>query len=138
MINNYIHTNSDLPCIMRKALLIVGILAVLICSIIVPASAETNENPEYIVTPWFGDPSVTRALPIIGVVGNDQSIDHTYRVSPGSTELEIAVSWTVWPFPNEIEVRIIKPDTSIVGTYVDMYDGQANRQILFASLPPHS
>ena len=81
------------------------------------------------MTPWFGDPSVTRALPIIGVVINDQSVDHTYRVSPGSTELEIAVSWTVWPFPNEIEVRIVKPDTSTVGTYVDMYDGQANGQI---------
>ena len=114
---------------MRKKLLILGLLAVLICSMIVPAAAETNETSEYTVTPWFGDSPVTRALPIVGVVINGQSVDHAYHVSPGSTELEITVSWTVWPYSNEIEVRIVKPDTATIGTYEDMYDGQANGQI---------
>ncbi|MDE2519627.1 MAG: hypothetical protein O0W93_09555 [Methanocorpusculum sp.] len=129
MINNYIHTNSETPSIMRKKVLIIGLLAVVICSIIVPAAEEAAESSEYVVTPWFGDSPVTRALPIVGTVGNGQSVDYTYHVSPGSTELEIAVAWTVWPFSNEIEVRIVRPDGSTIGTYGDMYDGQANGQI---------
>lgn len=114
---------------MQKKLLIAGLFAVLICSSIIPAAAETTESSEYVITPWFGDSPVTRALPIIGSVTDGQSVDHSYHVSPGSTELNIAVSWTVWPFPNELQVRIVKPDGTTIGTFEDMYDGQANGSI---------
>ncbi|MCZ9313369.1 MAG: hypothetical protein O0V67_08310 [Methanocorpusculum sp.] len=114
---------------MRKKLLIVGLLAVVICSIIVPASAETTESSEYVVTPWFGDSPVTRALPIVGTVGNGQSVDYTYHVSPGSTELNIITEWILFPQNNELMMQIVTPSKNLLGPYRDSYDNKIDGRI---------
>lgn len=114
---------------MGKKFLIFILLVVLICSLILPAAAETCETSEYVVTPWLENPAATHALPVVGTVVDGQSVDHSYWVNPGSTVLEISVTWIPFPFPNEIELRILSPDGSTIGTYGDMYDGQANGKI---------
>ena len=73
---------------MRRKLLIVGILAVLICSIIVPATADASR--------------MIPALPIRETVANDQSVDNAYTVPPGSTKLNITTEWTLSPQNNNL------------------------------------
>ena len=114
---------------MNKRLLIVGLLAVLICSSIVPVTAETTESSEYVVTPWFGDAPVTRALPIIGVVVNGQSVDHSYSVNPGTTELNIITEWILFPQNNELTVQVITPNGQLIGSYRDNYDNKIDGRI---------
>lgn len=114
---------------MQKKLLIAGLFAVLICSSIIPAAAETTESSEYVITPWFGDSPVTRALPIIGSVTDGQSVDHSYRVSPGSTELNIITEWVLFPQNNELTVQVITPNGQLIGSYKDNYDNKIDGRI---------
>lgn len=116
---------------MRKTLLIVGMLAVLICSIIIPVSAAAadDENSDYMITPWTDFSGTTRASPIIGTVTNDQTMIYYYTVNPGSSELDIAVTWILWPFNSELTMEIIRPNGQSIGVYSDSYDGSTDGNI---------
>lgn len=100
---------------MRRKLLIVGILAVLICSIIVPATADASR--------------MIPALPIRETVANDQSVDNAYTVPPGSTKLNITTEWTLSPQNNNLMMQVVSPSGQVSRPYRDNFDNISDGRI---------
>ena len=110
VITIYFHSSSQRLYIMRKKLLIVSILAVLLCSIIVPVSAgEMNERMGYVIAPWSDFSGMARALPIVGTVTNGQSVDHIYSISSSSL---MSDTWLVTVYGESITG--IQPYTLVI------------------------
>ena len=94
---------------MRRKLLIVGILAVLICSIIVPATADASR--------------MIPALPI------RETVDNAYTVPPGSTKLNITTEWTLSPQNNNLMMQVVSPSGQVSRPYRDNFDNISDGRI---------
>lgn len=53
----------------------------------------------------------------------------TYILTPGSSELDVVLSWDLSPNINELALQITAPNGSTFGPYRDMYDTTKNGKI---------
>lgn len=115
----------------KKLLFISAICAILICYFVLPVTATTTFQTElgYVITPYNKVIS-PHALPQTGVISQDQTLSYTYALSPGSTELQIGVSWILFPFNNQLSMEIVSPNGNFLGSYTDSYDGLTDGNIL--------
>ena len=116
---------------MRKKLLILGICSVFLFGACVPCGAVAMEttNSDYKIVPWDMSYDLTRAVPLTGTVANGEKKRITYILNSGSTELDVALSWSLSPDNNELALQITAPNGATFGPYRDMYDNQNNGKI---------
>ena len=122
--------SSTLSTMRKWAYAIFGaFLLMMLCAIPVAAGEGTIDSG-YEVTPWFeGISLATRSSESSSVDQNDvERFD--YYVPSGSKELDVKVSWSLYPKYNSLTLKIYTPSGLFAGEFTDTYESSIRNGII--------